>query len=204
VVATGLAVLVAVMCAACVGSPSRLAGRRATGALVARGRGPARSHVVLVVMENKEAGQVLGSPAAPYLNRLARRFGVAARSHGVAHPSLPNYITLVSGSTQGITSDCTACTAHAALAGQLEQAHRGWRAYLEPTKDVAARRAAAGSPRCSPVRTCAREPGRLGRSTTTASWRASRTPSGSVGWARRAMHATEAWRRCSPTQGCRA
>jgi len=27
----------------------------------------------------------------------------------VAHPSLPNYIALMSGSTQSITSDCTTC-----------------------------------------------------------------------------------------------
>jgi phosphatidylinositol-3-phosphatase len=75
---------------------------------------------------------VLGSTHAPFLTRLARRSGVAANSFGVRHPSLPNYIALVSGSTQGITSDCTGCTAPAPnIAGQLERAGRTWGAYLE-------------------------------------------------------------------------
>jgi phosphatidylinositol-3-phosphatase len=100
--------------------------------IVPAGARSARSHLVLVVMENKEERRVLGDADAPFLNRLARRGGVAANSYGVRHPSLPNYIALVSGSTQGITSDCTGCTAPAPnLAGQLERAHRSWGAYLE-------------------------------------------------------------------------
>ena len=103
-----------------------------TGPIVSTGARSARSHVVVVVMENKEDDRVLGSRAAPYLARLARRGGVAANSFGVRHPSLPNYIALISGSTQGITNDCTGCTANAPnLADQLERAHRTWGAYLE-------------------------------------------------------------------------
>jgi hypothetical protein len=92
----------------------------------------ARSHVVVVVMENKERGEVLGSPAAPYLTGLGRRGGTATHSFGITHPSLPNYLALVSGSTQGITDDCTDCSANAPnLADQLERAHGSWGAYLE-------------------------------------------------------------------------
>jgi len=106
---------------------------------------PARSHVVVIVMENKEQFRVLGSPDAPYLTGLAARSGTATQSHGVTHPSLPNYIALVSGSTQGITSDCTACTANGPnLAGQLERAHLTWRAYLEGLPRPCARPARAG------------------------------------------------------------
>jgi hypothetical protein len=88
------------------------------------------SHVVVVVMENEERGQVIGR--APYITGLARRYATATQSHGVAHPSLPNYLALVSGSTQGITSDCTACSARGPnLATQLEAKGRTWKAYLE-------------------------------------------------------------------------
>jgi len=105
----------------------------------------ARSHVVLLVMENKEAGQVLGSADAPYLGRLAAQGGVATNSYAVTHPSLPNYLALVSGSTQGITDDCTDCTANARnLADQLESAHRTWGAYLEGLPAPCARPATAG------------------------------------------------------------
>src|SRR5689334_16873816 len=64
----------------------------------------ARSHVVTIVMENHELGRVIGSPDAPFINRLARRYGLATQSFGMRHPSLPNYLALTSGSTHGITS----------------------------------------------------------------------------------------------------
>jgi len=104
-----------------------------------------RSHVVVLVMENKERSSVIGSADAPYLTRLARRYGQALNGFGVRHPSLPNYIALVSGSTQGITSDCTSCSADAPnLADQLEHAGRSWKAYLEGLPGPCARPPSAG------------------------------------------------------------
>jgi hypothetical protein len=113
--------------------------------LPARRAPSARSRVVALVMENKEQGRVLGSQSAPFLNRLARRGGVATESFGVRHPSLPNYIALISGSTQGITDDCTGCTANARnIADQLEAAHRTWGAYLEGLPRPCARPSVTG------------------------------------------------------------
>jgi predicted small lipoprotein YifL len=92
----------------------------------------AHSHVVTVVMENRELGDVIGSPDAPYLNRLAKRYGLATASYGIRHPSLPNYLALTSGSTHGIDSDCTDCHVAARnVVDQLQAAHRSWKAYLE-------------------------------------------------------------------------
>jgi hypothetical protein len=62
-------------------------------------------HVVWIVMENRSYGEVVGSTDAPYLNRLGRACGVATNYHAVSHPSLPNYLALTSGSTQGISDD---------------------------------------------------------------------------------------------------
>jgi hypothetical protein len=88
------------------------------------------SHVVTIVMENKEAGQVLGR--ARFVAKLARRFGLATRSYAVTHPSLPNYLALTSGSTHGISSDCTDCHVRARnLADQLAGAGITWHAYLQ-------------------------------------------------------------------------
>jgi len=116
-----------------------------TTALPVRDGVAARSHVVVLVMENKEEGRVLGTRSARFLNRLARRGGVAAQSFAVRHPSLPNYIALISGSTQGITDDCTGCTANARnIADQLEAAHRTWGAYLEGLPRPCARPGSAG------------------------------------------------------------
>src|SRR5262249_3558110 len=62
-------------------------------------------HVVWILMENKSLADVIGSGNAPYLNRLARSCGTATNFHAESHPSLPNYLALTSGSTQGITDD---------------------------------------------------------------------------------------------------
>jgi hypothetical protein len=93
---------------------------------------PSFEHVVVVVFENKEASNVLGNPAAPTFNSYARRYANLTRYYAVTHPSLPNYIALVSGSTGGITSNCTTCTVDAPnLADSLEGAGKTWKAYAE-------------------------------------------------------------------------
>lgn len=93
---------------------------------------PKLDHIVVVVFENKEAGSVLGSGAAPTFNAYARRFANVTNYYGVTHPSLPNYIALVSGSTHGITSDCTSCAVSGrSLADSIEAAGRTWKTYAE-------------------------------------------------------------------------
>ncbi len=70
------------------------------------GPGPATlQHVVFIVMENRAYSEVIGSPDAPYINQLASLCGLATGYQAVAHPSLPNYLALTSGSTQGVTDD---------------------------------------------------------------------------------------------------
>ena len=93
---------------------------------------PAFDHVFVLVFENKESGSVLGSRAAPTFNAYARRYASLTRYYGVTHPSLPNYLALVSGSTHGITSDCTSCVVDGrSLADTIEEAGRTWKTYAE-------------------------------------------------------------------------
>jgi phosphatidylinositol-3-phosphatase len=92
--------------------------------------GPA--HIAVILMENQEYGGVIGSPAAPYINSLARRHALATQMYAITHPSLPNYLALTGGSTFGIDSDCTDCNLGAtSIVDQLERAHVSWRAYME-------------------------------------------------------------------------
>jgi hypothetical protein len=66
----------------------------------------AYSHVVWVVMENHSYSQIIGNLAsAPYINSLANTYGNATNMSAESHPSLPNYIAMTSGSTQGISDD---------------------------------------------------------------------------------------------------
>jgi phosphatidylinositol-3-phosphatase len=93
---------------------------------------PAFDHSVVVVLENKSRSQVLGNRAAPAFNAFARRGAVLSAYRGATHPSLPNYLALVSGSTHGVTTDCTSCTvAGRSLADTLEARGLTWKAYAE-------------------------------------------------------------------------
>ncbi len=101
---------------------------------VATGSGsspPESARVFVVVLENREYDQVIGNPEAPFLNGLARRAALASGYHAVAHPSLPNYLALLGGSTFGISDNCTDCAAQgSSLALQLSGAGIPWRAYM--------------------------------------------------------------------------
>ena len=104
-----------------------LAGRATAAAPV-----PSLDHVVVVVFENKESTRVLGNRAAPTFNAYGRRYARLTRYYGVTHPSLPNYLALVSGSTQGITTNCTDCVVEArSLADTIEASGRTWKTYAE-------------------------------------------------------------------------
>lgn len=90
---------------------------------------PSYRHVFLVVMENLPYKEAL---AQPTIAALARNYGQATQYFALAHPSLPNYLALASGSTWGITSDCWFCYVKgASLASQLQGAHLSWGAYME-------------------------------------------------------------------------
>ena len=56
-------------------------------------------------MENHSYDQIIGSSDAPYINQLAGQHGIATNFFAESHPSLPNYIAMTSGSTQGIADD---------------------------------------------------------------------------------------------------
>ena len=66
---------------------------------------PRPEHVVIVVEENKSFDQVIGNPAAPYINELAKRGVLFTQSYGVTHPSQPNYLALFSGSTHNVAGN---------------------------------------------------------------------------------------------------
>jgi hypothetical protein len=84
--------------------------------------------------ENKGYAATLGScVSVPYLCGLASSYASATPWYGVGHPSVPNYLAIDSGSTQGITTDCTSCGPFTAtdLGGQLTAAGIPWTAYME-------------------------------------------------------------------------
>ncbi len=91
-----------------------------------------RPHVAVILMENEEYGDIIGSSSTPFINGLAKRYALASSMYAVSHPSLPNYLALTGGSTFGISSDCTDCDVGAtSIVDQLERAGVSWKAYME-------------------------------------------------------------------------
>jgi phosphatidylinositol-3-phosphatase len=84
--------------------------------------------VIVIVMENHPFERIDGS--SPFLNGLARQCGLANQDMAVTHPSLPNYLALTSGSTDGIKGNCTGCsTPVMSIFDQV--GGQGWRSYHE-------------------------------------------------------------------------
>ena len=79
-------------------------------------------------MENRSYTQAL---KMPYVSELAGRYAVATNYHAVAHPSLPNYLALTSGSTFGITDDDFHRLPAGGIGAQLTERGISWRAYME-------------------------------------------------------------------------
>ncbi len=94
---------------------------------------PNFDHIVLIMLENRDYKTVIGADTQmPMLNTLAQQEVILSNYFAVTHPSLPNYIALVSGSTQGITSDCKDCFVNQPnLADLIEASGRTWKSYME-------------------------------------------------------------------------
>lgn len=96
------------------------------------GRVPAPVHTVVVMLENHAYSQIIGNPAAPFLNMLASQGALFTRSYAITHPSEPNYLALFSGSTHGVTDDsCPVELTAPNLAADLIAAGKTFGGYAE-------------------------------------------------------------------------
>ena len=80
------------------------------------------SHIFLILMENTSLSTLapaMTAGPAPNLAALAASHATGSAYHGVAHPSLPNYIALTSGSTQGAGSTSGVGSTHTSFIGSI-------------------------------------------------------------------------------------
>ena len=94
--------------------------------------------IFTILMENHDYAEVVGSSNAPYINSLIAQYGLATNYMDAdIHPSLPNYLTMISGAPQyggGQDMDPTAGpfpVNQPNLGTQLEAANIQWRSYQE-------------------------------------------------------------------------
>jgi phosphatidylinositol-3-phosphatase len=130
-IASLLAVVAFLALAAC--GDARTVGAAQTAASPkARFHGRQPAHIAVILMENEEYGDIIGSSSTPYINGLAKRYALARSMYAISHPSLPNYLSLTGGSTFGISSDCTGCSVgSSSIVDQLARARVSWKAYME-------------------------------------------------------------------------
>ena len=87
---------------------------------------------MVVIFENEDAENIVGSAQAPYLTSLAAAGATFSDAHGETHPSQPNYLALFSGSTQGVVDDsCPLSFTGPNLAAQLQASGRTFVGYSE-------------------------------------------------------------------------
>lgn len=68
---------------------------------------PAYDVIVVIEMENRQYGQIIGAEPAtsPHMTALSRRYNSATQYYGITHVSQPNYISLMGGDQHGLNDD---------------------------------------------------------------------------------------------------
>jgi Phosphoesterase family len=85
--------------------------------------------VVIVMMENEGTEQAL---ADPYISSLSRTGAWFSNYHAITHPSFPNYLAIVAGSTFGLERDHSPVPLNGAtIADRLEEKQLTWKSYAE-------------------------------------------------------------------------
>jgi len=92
---------------------------------------PAFDHVFVVMMENTDFAEVVGSASAPFINSLVQRGTLLANYNGTYHPSDENYLAIAGGdnfvSGAIYWPDIKVTAQH--LGDELEAVGKTWKAY---------------------------------------------------------------------------
>lgn len=104
---------------------------------------PTFAHVVVVVEENRSQSDVIGNPAAPFINALADGGAMMSASFAETHPSEPNYFALFAGNPLVNANVCPFDAGDTAnLGAQLLAAGHSFMGFAEDLPSV-------GSPVCT-------------------------------------------------------
>ncbi len=92
---------------------------------------PQVQHVAIVVLENANYVDVIGTSNMPYLNSLLSKGSLASRYYANSHPSIPNYFMMTTG--QAITNDdgFSGVVSTDNVARELVASKKSWKVYAE-------------------------------------------------------------------------
>jgi hypothetical protein len=90
------------------------------------------SHVVVVIEENHDYSQIIGSSSAPYINGTLAAGGMILTNYlDIGHPSQPNYFALYAGSNFGTSDDNAHSEPDPTLATVLQSQGKSFIGYVE-------------------------------------------------------------------------
>jgi acid phosphatase len=92
--------------------------------------------VLIVVEENKNFSDVIGSADMPYLNSLAQQYAVATNFFANGVDSLPNYFMLAVGDTVSKDASFTGTVSEDNVVRQLLANKKTWKVYAESLPSV--------------------------------------------------------------------
>jgi acid phosphatase len=94
------------------------------------------NYVTLVVLENVNYVDVVGSTNAPYLNSLMAQGALATSYYANVHPSIGNYLMLTTGVIATTDDSYAGTIAPPDMASVLTGANRSWKVYAEGIPSV--------------------------------------------------------------------
>jgi len=98
---------------------------------------PTFGHVIVVMEENHNYSEVIGSSDMPYLNSLASQYGLATQYFANGHPSIPNYLMMTTGRMESFNDDYNDTISDDNVVRELVKAGKSWKAYEESIPSAA-------------------------------------------------------------------
>jgi acid phosphatase len=97
---------------------------------------PASSHLFVVVLENQNYNDVINGPAMPYLNSLARQYGLATQYYANVHPSMGNYFMMTTGQLISTDNNFAGVVETDNIVRRMNGAGKTWRVYAQSLPSV--------------------------------------------------------------------
>jgi len=94
-------------------------------------------HVAIVVFENQDYLDVIGSGAMPYLNGLVQQSALATQFYANMHPSLGNYFMMTTGQIVSMDDNFAGTFGGDNITTVLNAANKTWKAYAESLPQAA-------------------------------------------------------------------
>ena len=120
-------------------TPTQIATKAFSVTIGAASSNPPFGHIVIVVEENTNYANVVGSSAMPYLNSLIGKYGLGTQYYANTHPSIGNYMMLTTG--QVLTNNDSQTPQSFPVSAEnvvtdLVAAGKTWKSYAESLPSI--------------------------------------------------------------------